>query len=515
MVKYDYESDWSGYTFPDGNEISTDTDLISEFRTIDITKGSFSKCGIPLLVKNGKAVINDKTENTIIYGETGSKKTRAVIAPLIALTAGAGESAFITDVKGELSTNPKLQNYLKEKGVRTVYLDFRTFKGDCYNILEYGFNMYCNGKKDKAMGYMTKIINSLVSRYETAKDPFWSLSAEQYLIPLIDIIFEGCSKNPEYYDMVNMYTLSTYANSNTAERIWSKVEELDDDCGTMLSMLKSVTGNPKSTLSCIMSTVQSVLQDFTIQQDLLKMLSATSFDLEAMYEKPTFVFLIVPDETSTYDTIAGMLIDMFYDRLIEAYSKRYQNNKEAPCRINFICDEFCNLKINDMKAKISASRSRNMRWYLVCQSKSQLENTYFEAATTIIGNCKNILFLQSSDISMCSYISELCGETQVNEKGITEPIVKETTLKNLRMERDFKEAVFIRGNIRYFAKLPDIDSYDFLKKYGSKKPFTFPNKCGRKIRAFTVSMFLECIDRMFIPDYIDIDSIDCSEVDEF
>ncbi|MBQ8842176.1 MAG: type IV secretory system conjugative DNA transfer family protein [Ruminiclostridium sp.] len=514
MVRYDYETDWCGYTYPETNEISTDQDVISEFRSIDITGESFQRCGVPILVKNGKAVVNDKTENTIIYGETGSKKTRSVIAPLIALAAGAGESAFITDVKGELSTNPKLQGFLKKKGVKTVYLDFRTFKGDCYNILEYGFNMYRRGEEDKAMGYMTKIINSLVARYETAKDPFWGLSSQQYLVPLINLIFDACARKPEYYDMVNMYTLSTYANFKAAEKIGDKVENLSEDCGTMLSMLKSVTGNPNNTLSCIMSTVQSVLQDFTIQEDLLKMLSATSFDLEAMYETPTFVFLIVPDETSTYDTIAGMLIDMFYDRLVETYSRKYQNNKEAPCRINYICDEFCNLKINDMKAKISASRSRNMRWYLVCQSKSQLENTYSEAATTIIGNCKNILFLQSSDLSMLSYISDLCGETQINEKGITEPIVKEMTLKNLKLEKEFKEAVFIRGNIRYFTRLPDIDSYEFLKKYASKKPFVFPNKCNSKIKAYTVGMLVDDIDDYVYRD-IDIDDLYCDDDDLF
>ncbi len=495
MMKYSYQSDWCGYTYPETNQISTADDIISEFGFTDISKGRFHKSGIPLYMKNDYAVVNNETESTLIFGETGSKKTRCIIAPLIALAAGAGESAFVTDVKGELSTNPKLQNYLKSKGIKTVFLDFRTFKGDGYNILEPAFDLYCKDEHDKAMNMVTRLVSSLSKRQQSSTaDPFWELSARQYLIPLIALLFDFCYLNKEYRDMVNMCSISSFADYSAAILI-QKLIQVDciepTDSPNLFNMLKTVVNNPEKTLSCIMSTVQSIIHECTMQTDLMNMLSCTTFNLDEMYNKPTFVFLIVPDETDAYDNIAGILIDTFYNRLIEVYSTKYQNKKESPCRINYICDEFCNLNINDMKSKISASRSRNMRWFLVCQSKNQLDTTYPDSSGTIIGNCKSTIFLQSSDMDMLSYISNLCGTTNVSIGGGAESLVTPDMLKMLKKDRDFKEALFIRENLKYFATLPDIDTFDFLKPFASKKPFRFENKCPKKIKALTPSMYYD------------------------
>lgn len=498
MTNYNYHGAWCNYAYPETNQLSTIDDIIEEFGITDISESHFRKSGIPLFVRDSRAVLNNETESTIIFGETGSKKTRAIIAPLIALTAGAGESAFVTDVKGELSSNPKLQKFLRENGIRTVHLDFRNFRGDSYNILEPAFNLYRSGAKDKAITMVTKIVDSLSARHrEASNDPFWEMSARQYLIPVIELIFDCCSKNRGYEDMVNMCSLSSFADSNAAETLRSMINSghiTGEGNENLFNMLKTVVSNPEKTLACIMSTVQSIIQEFTMNTELMYMLSSTSFSLDSMYERPTFVFLIVPDETSAYDTIAGMLIDIFYSRLIEVYSDRYQNKKESRCRINYICDEFCNLQINDMKAKISASRSRNMRWYLVCQSKSQLDCAYPDSASTIIGNCKNTLFLQSSDMDMLTYISNLCGTTGITRTGFEEPLITVDMLKNLRKERAFKEALFIRENIKYFTRLPDIDTYDFLKAYATKEAFVFENRCLGSIRSLTPRRFRNLSD---------------------
>lgn len=498
MNNYSYHGAWCSYVYPETNSLSTTDDIVEEFGITDISRGCFKKSGIPLFVSGGQAVLNNETESTIIFGETGSKKTRSVIAPLMALTAGAGESAFVTDVKGELSSNPKLQKFLREKGVRTVHLDFRGFKGDGYNILEPAFNLYRSGAKDKAVTMVTKIINSLSERQKNASnDPFWEMSARQYLIPVIELIFDCCSRHERYAGMVNMCTLSAFADSSAANLISSMIDShiiTADGRENLYNTLRTVVKNPERTLACIMSTVQSVIQEFTMNTELMYMLSATTFSLDSMYERPTFVFLIVPDETSAYDSIAGMLIDIFYTRLIEVYSERYQNKAEARCRINYICDEFCNLQINDMKAKISASRSRNMRWFLVCQSKKQLEIAYPDSASTIIGNCKNTLFLQSSDIDMLEYISNLCGTTSVTRASFEEPLVTVDMLKSLRKEHAFKEALFIRENIKYFTRLPDIDTYDFLKACAAKEAFVFQNRCPQKIHSLTPQKFYDITD---------------------
>lgn len=488
MPRPDYKSDWQSYAFPEDNMMSADIDIAETFTRIDLSAESFPSGGIPLYVDGSIAYVNSENENTIIFGETGSKKTRSVINPLIATTAGARESAFITDVKGELSANPKLRGYLEKCGINTVYLDFRKFSGDGFNLFEPAFKLYLEGEKDKAAAMVRSLITSLSSRYETSTaDPFWQLSAEQYLVPLIEVLFAFCAEKEERRKLINMLTVNAFTNDDGADAVSFAINNkyIEKLAGVNTSlMLRSVVRNPEKTLACIMSTVQSFIQDFTIQKDLLYMLSDTTFNIAEMYEKPTFVFLIVPDETSTYDTISGLLLDMFYGELIKTFNDRYQSRDVKTCRINFICDEFCNLHINDMRSKISASRSRNMRWYLVCQSKKQLDGVYAADAGTIIGNCKNILLLQSSDTDLLDQVSDLCGTTEMTEDGGRRYLVTREMLRSMKKERNFKEALFVRDNVKYFALLPDIDSYEFLRPYEKDGAYIFEKRFASDMTVF-------------------------------
>lgn len=495
MKKTDYKMDWQTYAYSEENMMTSDEEITEFFRGIDLTTDRFSSGGIPLYVSGNTAYVNPENENTIIYGETGSKKTRTAILPLIATTAGARESAFITDVKGELSANKKMHNYLEKCGIKTVYLDFRDFSGDGYNLLSQPFRLYLNNEKDKADIMVRRLITALNKRYDgSSADPFWALSAEQYLLPLMQIILAFCAQSEELYDMVNMLSVNAFVNSNCAFhlryiQVAKYLEKLIGENSQM--MLSGVASNPDKTLDCIISTVQSIIQDFTLQKDLLSMLSDTTFDVAEMYEQPTFVFLIVPDETSTYDTISGIMLDLFYNELIETYNRRYQNKAEPPCRINYICDEFCNLRINDMRSKISASRSRNIRWFLVCQSEKQLNSVYSEEAGTIIGNCKNIFFLQSSDTALLDHMADLCGPSGIIENDENKPLVSRQMLKNMKKEWEYKEALFIRDNVKYFAILPDIDAYDFLKPYFEEGAYTFEKRFRSELKYLTIEEIQE------------------------
>lgn len=502
MNSYNYQPDWQDYAFPTGGcRLATKKDLAKEFSLIDLTKSPFPASGIPIEAEKSAVFVNNETENTIVFGETGSKKTRCIIRPTMATLIQAGESMFVTDVKGELSTDPKIRGLLQERGYHTVFLDFKSFAADGYNILEYPFSLYCRGLKDKAMASAVAKTDFLSSIYNGTKvDPYWQLMSNQHLIPIINLLFEICSQNKSYYPYINMLTLSTFTNTEGTEDLEEIVNFYLEDVHTNATeMLRSVLSTAERTKASIVSTTASLLKDFLIQENLLKMLSVSTFSITEMYRVPTCVFLIIPDETSAYDSIAGLIIDDFYQQLIEEYSLRYQNSKQPPCRINWLCDEFCNLKINDMKAKISASRSREMRWTLVCQSKSQLENSYPQDASTILGNCKNIFFLQSSDYEMLSYISVLSGKTLISEYPDGENLLPVDRLKKLKKSPDYKEAVFLRDNIVYLAKLPDIDQYAFLDPYASPDPCPIPVIKKPKVKAYSPHMILSDLRYKKIP----------------
>lgn len=116
MNKYDYFSDWCNYTYPESREAAIPEDIRNAYCHIDLSSSEkFPSGGIPILVEGSDAYVNDRDENTIIFGETGCKKSRCVVMPLIAATAGAAESAVITDVKGELYANKKAPGFSERK----------------------------------------------------------------------------------------------------------------------------------------------------------------------------------------------------------------------------------------------------------------------------------------------------------------------------------------------------------------------------------------------------------------
>lgn len=484
---YKYESAWKSYVFPEPkSKFASDKEIKNLFTEINLKDDKYQASGPPLIVDGDKVTVNDETEHWFVVGETGSKKTRSFVKPLLPILIGAGESFFAIDVKGELSTDPTIRSCIKENDYDAKYIDFRDFKSDGYNIFEYATELYKKGRTDKAMANITSIVDALAKKYDGSKaDPFWELMSCQHLIPVIHMLMDIADNNPEYEKYINMLSVASFAGGSGTE-ILTKIDELymNEINNNSIQMLRNVLYSPEKTRASIVAVTSSLIQDFLLQEDLLRMLSESTIDIQQMYERPTCVFLIIPDETSAYDGIAGLLMDIFYNQLIEVYTDEYQNKKKPQCRINWVCDEFCNVRINDMKAKISASRGREMRWFLVAQSLRQLQDTYDNEYATIIGNCKNIMFLQSSDPEMLSYISDMSGTTTISpfEKG--EPLLPVEALKDLKKTYEYKEAVFIRDDIIYKATLPDIDKYNFPLKKVYKK-CKIPRKLLNSVKTYT------------------------------
>ena len=487
--RYDYESRWNKFAYPEtGARFATDADLVEEFSATPLNTYA-TAAGIPLCFTytprnsgRGKAdgegmrraVVNNKTENTLIYGETGSMKTRAVIRPLIFSLACRRESMVVTDPKGELASDPKVRGLLDEMGYQSVFIDFRNFAGDGYNLFEFAYELYCRGDKDRAVANIASIIHALIARDKGARvDPFWHSTSEQMLIPIVHALMDLYAREENGQDYVNILSLASAMAEEEIEAMKDIFEDLCYEDNTSTFMFRNaICGSEKTTANVTVSAA-SYLQPFLVQPSLTRMLSCTTFDADALYEKPTAIFIIVPDETSAYDEISGYLIDNFYTRLIDRFTRVYQNHRKPRCRVNFVCDEFCNLRINDMGPKISACRSRQIRFYLVCQSMKQLEETYPDAAI-IEGNCKNLLFLGSSDPELIDHVCSLCGTTSITSGGMPENLVTSGMLRGLRKTSAYKEALFIRDKLVYFARLADYDTYELVNKYASDTPREIP-----------------------------------------
>jgi type IV secretion system protein VirD4 len=134
---------------------------------------------------------------------------------------------------------------------------------------------------------------------------------------------------------------------------------------------------PDNTRSSILSVFDQYMRIFSSQDVLVQLLSSNDIDFSLLGNQKVALFLIMPDEKTTYHKLISVFIKQCYEQLIlEAQAK---GNKSLPIRVNFVLDEFSSLPtINDFPAMITAARSRNIRFNLIVQSEHQLITRYSE-----------------------------------------------------------------------------------------------------------------------------------------
>lgn len=134
------------------------------------------------------------------------------------------------------------------------------------------------------------------------------------------------------------------------------------------------------------------------------------------FDKPTAVFMIVPDYDATLNVIGSLYVKQVYTNLARIAS----NSEGGKCHreVIFILDEFGNMPaIEGMANIVTVCLGRNIRFNLVIQAYAQLENLYGDDWKTIDGNCGNTLYLLTADESTAELISKKLGDETILTKS--------------------------------------------------------------------------------------------------
>lgn len=401
--------------------------------------------------------VDGSDAHTLLIGATGSKKSRLVVMPSVHTIAAAGEGMVICDPKGEIYE--RTAYYLDRLGYHIHFINLREpQEGDGWNMLEIPYKLFLAGEVDKACGMINDASISLMPI--ASRDPYWDYSARDMLFGLTLLLFQlsmDMNQPPETVNMMSVLKLrdELFCSSNTAAikntNIWKYAKNFEQ----IRMRLTGIIVCPERTLSCILSTFDQHMSCFVLQPTVTDLLSRSTFDLNKFGFTKTAVFLIMPDEKTTYHKIITIFLKQIYEFLIDSAFKHTGRNR-FPVRVNFILDEFSSLpQISDFPQMVSASRSRNIRFILVIQSKHQLIQRYQDEADTIISNCTNWLFLTSRETKLLQEISELAGTTGTNH----EHLISVSWLQHLDKEKG-ECLVFSGRKYPYLATLPDIDLYD-------------------------------------------------------
>ena len=298
-----------------------------EYPYFDLNTRSFSEKkstgylgGIPLMFdfESRRLYIDSSDTHSLVYGSTGSLKTRTIVSPGIKVLGYAGESMIINDPKGELFT--RHAGDLKKQGYNIVEINFRDPSlGNSWNPLYIPYQFYINGDLDKSAEFVNDIANNLMVSDRSTDDPFWDFSASDLLYGLIQLLFRYCKDHSAPINAVNIGNLLTlrrtlFSSKQQAQNtiLWKYASEDE----LVAASLSGSVYAPKDTMNSILSVFDQKMRSFTIQPTLLEMLANNDFDIADIGQKKTAVFLITPDEKTSYHRLVSMFVKESYEYLI-------------------------------------------------------------------------------------------------------------------------------------------------------------------------------------------------------
>jgi len=448
--------------------------------------------GVPLCYdENGVAYIDNEDNHTVIIGPSGCKKTRTAIIPSINSIINSGESAIISDPKGELYANTALNAEIK--GANVHVLNFRHFNCDSWNPLKPVMDYFKEGNTRLAYQLINDFVEQIISpNLEKTNDRYWIDEAKMLLNAIILILLDSSQNCPELF---NIGVITQLASENNVEYFKSLHSAMREDCIASMC-LNSVIYMPEKTRACIFGTLQSCLEPFTKNEELLSMLSNNNIDIFKLSEEQTIIYLIYPDEKTTYNSLINAFLTQSYEQLVEKASENC--NDRLKIRLNYVLDEFSNLpKIESFENRISESRSKNIRYFLCLQSFNQLKAKYDKNAETIISNCNNWLCYSSKEMEFLTRIAELCGK-EMDYNGNEHYLLNPFEMQHLKKSKESVQVVLIKQGL--FPFVSELIDFEYLPDYRRAKKVikSNPPSSNKKI-SFTAGLWFELLFNHRLP----------------
>ena len=100
---------------------------------VDLNDEQYPVAGLPLLSDAKTAYVDGEDTHTLIFGATGSKKTRLFCMPMLNFFSKAGESFIATDPKGELFS--KTSGIAKANGYKVAEAEFGWYNPRRYIVM--------------------------------------------------------------------------------------------------------------------------------------------------------------------------------------------------------------------------------------------------------------------------------------------------------------------------------------------------------------------------------------------
>lgn len=346
-------------------------------------------------------------KHTLTVGGTGAGKSRNHVLESIGLIGLNGDSMMITDVKGELSdyTRP----FLESLGYEVKVINYsEPMYSDGYNYLQPIIDFIDQENLPAAIDATWDLTAQLVG--ETKGEKLWNDGeASMIAAGIMAVVYDNrAPENKKYQNLPNVYQflinmckpvgqilpLSVYVESLPPQHPSKALLGVSDIA-------------PSRTRGSFYTSAVMTLKLFT-NPYIAAMSSQSDFRLEDLGRKKMALFIVLPDDRTTYHSLATLMMAQSYTYLSKEAEK---NGGRLPHRVIGIYDEFGNFtKLANINQMMTMSRSKGILYNLFIQSFAQLEINYEKTGSSVIqGNCDVTIYLKSNEHETRKQISDMLG----------------------------------------------------------------------------------------------------------
>jgi len=342
-------------------------------------------------------------DHVLVYGASGTGKSRGFVKPFILQAAKRMESLVMVDPKGELFESTS--EYLREKG----------YLVRVYNLLDLensdGFNCIYDIEQDREL--VRTVADIIIKNTSNAKDRqnFWETAEQNLLSAMLYYMADAKDKDGNMLPIekrslgavYNMLALERYAG------IADKINDLDPGhpAKAPFDLIKETPIQNRANIVMGLGNRLGVFQNRLVD-------CATKYndiDLSLPGQRPCAYYCVISDQDSSLEFLSSLFFSLLFSRLTD-YARRHGQNGRLPVKVNICLEEFCNVGYlsDSFLRTLSVIRSRNVACQIIIQGVAQISDRYpHREWEEIIGACDWQLFLGCNDNMTADYISDKCG----------------------------------------------------------------------------------------------------------
>ena len=354
------------------------------------------------------ALVDCDDVHCLMIGASGVGKTAFFLDPNLEFACASGMSYLALDTKGDLARN---YGTIAKKyyGYHVSVIDLRNpTRSDGSNLLtlinrymdiarEHPDNLAARAKAEKYAKILAKtIVNPGGDEQDRGQNAFFYDAAEGLLVSVILLLAEYVpldSAGHEKRHIVSVFKLVQELLAPSGQNKKTGFQVLMDNLPSTHKarwFAGAALNTSEQGMASVMSTVLSRLNAF-LDSELEQVLCFDSaIDAEHFAAEKSAIFLVLPEEDSTKNFMAGLMIQNLSREL---FSVADEHGGKLQNRVVFYCDELGTMPPFDILPLFSAGRSRKLTLVPIIQSLAQLEKNYGkEGAEIIADNCQDTIF---------------------------------------------------------------------------------------------------------------------------